>query len=130
MVQMRLLFAMMLPLILQAEFDLDKVRWRNRVVLVFAPTASNASFVKQKKILEEYSCGVRERDIITVLSPPGNFRRRFNIVAARFHVLLIGKDGRVKLRHEKPVSAEELFATIDAMPMRRSEMQVKASSCR
>ena len=38
-------------------------------------------------------------------------------------VLLIGKDGGVKLRSTEPVSTDELFALIDSMPMRRREME-------
>jgi len=36
-------------------------------------------------------------------------------------VVLIGKDGGEKLRSAQPITAERLFATIDAMPMRQSE---------
>jgi hypothetical protein len=35
----------------------------------------------------------------------------------------VGKDGGEKLSSSKPLAAEKLFATIDAMPMRRDEMQ-------
>jgi hypothetical protein len=38
-------------------------------------------------------------------------------------VLLIGKDGGVKLRAEEPLPAAEFFALIDTMPMRRREMR-------
>lgn len=38
-------------------------------------------------------------------------------------ISLIGKDGGVKARWDKAVSNEDLFAIIDAMPMRRSEMR-------
>ncbi len=43
------------------------------------------------------------------------------IEAARFKVLLIGKDGGVKLRTQTPVTPLELYQLIDAMPMRRRE---------
>jgi len=35
---------------------------------------------------------------------------------------LIGKDGGVKARWDEPISNEDLFTIIDAMPMRQSEM--------
>ena len=35
-----------------------------------------------------------------------------------FEVLLIGKDGGVKLRQERPIASETLFATIDAVKER------------
>jgi hypothetical protein len=37
--------------------------------------------------------------------------------------VLIGKDGGEKLRRTTPLSPEELFAIVDAMPMRRAEMR-------
>ena len=40
-----------------------------------------------------------------------------------FSVVLIGKDGGEKLRRATPLSPEELFAIVDAMPMRRAEMR-------
>jgi hypothetical protein len=40
-----------------------------------------------------------------------------------FAVLLVGKDGGVKLSSERPVLTENLSALIDTMPMRRREMK-------
>jgi hypothetical protein len=41
--------------------------------------------------------------------------------------VLIGKDKNIKLREQKFVSEKALFATIDAMPMRRSEIKAKTA---
>jgi len=38
-------------------------------------------------------------------------------------VLLIGKDGGVKLRSKAPIAPRTLVETIDAMPMRQDELQ-------
>jgi len=38
-------------------------------------------------------------------------------------VILIGKDGELKLRKELPVELSEIFSVIDAMPMRQREMR-------
>ena len=43
-----------------------------------------------------------------------------------FEILLVGKDGGVKLRSPAPVSTRDLFALIDAMPMRQREMRENA----
>ncbi|MEM7620524.1 MAG: DUF4174 domain-containing protein [Pseudomonadota bacterium] len=37
--------------------------------------------------------------------------------------MLLGKDGGEKLRKARRVTADELFALIDAMPMRQQEMR-------
>ncbi|MBE36310.1 MAG: hypothetical protein CMI16_12280 [Opitutaceae bacterium] len=40
-----------------------------------------------------------------------------------FSITLIGKGGGVKLKRDEVLSTAELFAVIDAMPMRRPEMR-------
>jgi len=47
------------------------------------------------------------------------------VQAGTFQVLLIGKDGGVKLRSSGPVSMKDLFGLIDSMPMRQQEMDSK-----
>ncbi len=47
------------------------------------------------------------------------------IEAGRFAVVLVGKDGGEKARWSGPVSEREVFARVDAMPMRRREMREK-----
>lgn len=42
-----------------------------------------------------------------------------------FTFVLIGKDGGEKFRSEKLVDHKQLFGLVDAMPMRRYEMQQK-----
>ena len=42
-----------------------------------------------------------------------------------FEILLIGLDGGVKLRQDEVIDTETLFARIDAMPMRRQELENK-----
>ncbi len=44
-----------------------------------------------------------------------------------FAVLLIGKDGGVKLRSGRPFALHALFDAIDAMPMRQDEMRRRAA---
>jgi hypothetical protein len=52
-----------------------------------------------------------------------NIRRRLGVQAGPFQVLLIGKDGGVKLRSSEPVSVKDIFGLIDSMPMRQQEME-------
>jgi hypothetical protein len=42
-----------------------------------------------------------------------------------FKVVLIGLDGGIKLQKNGQLTPEELFGTIDSMPMRRAEMNKK-----
>ena len=49
-----------------------------------------------------------------------SLRTRLRLPAARFAIVLIGKDGTVALRSAEPVPADTLQGRIDAMPMRRA----------
>ena len=48
---------------------------------------------------------------------------RFGVEPGTFAALLVGKDGAVKHRSAEPVEPGELYALVDAMPMRRREMR-------
>jgi len=55
-------------------------------------------------------------------------RKRFQIEAGHFTAILVGKDGTVKHRTNTPVTPENLYALIDAMPMRRREMRERGGT--
>lgn len=72
------------------------------------------------------STGIAERDIeITQVKEDSNLLSQFGVASNQFTIILIGKDGGEKFRSLKPETTETLFATIDAMPMRKSEMKKK-----
>lgn len=108
-----------------AGADVQSYRWTARPVLVFGGSPDAPDFARQMEILRAVEEGLLDRDIVvlsdTAPEAPGALRRRFS--PEGFLVVLIGKDGGVKLSQTAPVSAETLFGTIDAMPMRRREMR-------
>ena len=110
-----------------------------RVLLVFAPSGQDPRLDEQQRMLSEDREGAAERDLVLVpvagtgpaskatgrtIDEAGNrrLRERYAVAAGTFSVLLIGKDGGVKLRSRSVVPAARLFALVDAMPMRRAEM--------
>ena len=108
-----------------ARETLDQYRWSHRPVLLFAPSEHDKAYRLQMKILDAAESGLAERDVL-VLSDildvgRGKLRKTFQIDG--FEIILIGKDGGVKLRSKTPISVEDLFSVIDAMPMRRQEMR-------
>ncbi len=121
------------------ENPLAKHRWEHRVILVFAPDTESTDFQQQLDILTSDSAGMKDRDLFVYhLFPKGGtvadggdlaaetvraLRQRYRIEPSDFTTILIGKDGGEKLRTEKPLPLEKLFDTIDAMPMRRTEMR-------
>lgn len=105
-------------------------KWKKRVLLVAAPTAGQAAFQTQKKLLAAAPGGLQERDMLVLdvlhdqLAPADRqyAEQELGLKPGRFEVVLIGKDGGVKERSSQPLALETLFGTIDKMPMRRQEI--------
>ena len=107
----------------------------SRVIVVAAPGPSDEALRRQDTILRQAQPSLRQRDLVVVraLGSGGEadaLRRAVRLEAGRFGVALVGKDGGVKLRSTRPITAEALFAIIDAMPMRRQEMRRKPDRSR
>lgn len=97
-----------------------------RPLYIFAPTANDTQLAAQRVIIAARAGGFAERDVpITEVVGASALRSRFGVPVGTFKVVLVGKDGGVKLISPKPVSAAEIFALIDAMPMRRDEMRAR-----
>ena len=112
--------------------------WQNRIVLIFA-SEDDPMLEKQLKLFEENQAGMDERDLIVfrilhdqVIQTVGStydeksarkLRSQYHVAEGEFSVTLIGKDGSKKLQQQEILSIDKLFATIDAMPMRRREMR-------
>ena len=101
-----------------------------RVFVVSAPTASDPKLLLQDHDLASFSAEMDDRDLVVVhvigdqvgdtradRLDAAIVRRAAGLVTARFGVVLIGKDGGVKLRSDVPIAVGELFRVIDAMPM-------------
>ncbi len=111
--------------------------WEKRVLLVFAPADDHRERQHQRALLDAVEGGLGERDM-TVIEAFGDerllidgrdqstsgasFYDRYGVDRSEFRVILVGKDGSVKLERERAVDSADLFALIDSMPMRRYEM--------
>ena len=140
-----ILLACMMTMSLNADVSeqqllgLDNLRWKYRVILVFArqPYLSNAL-----SNLEEFAAAIEERDITWFVLDDGSLHTNydgtmsdklheqlmnshFTPVPAETAVLLIGKDGTLKSR-SSDMDLEATFGLIDQMPMRREEMRRKS----
>ena len=123
-----------------ASATLEDLRWNSRVLVLFAPAADNPVLVRQIEALRGAAAGLGERDLVVFAAagsrilavhgsaPSGETSAS---LAARLRpkdkaevsAVLIGKDGGVKWRATAPFPIGAVFDTIDAMPMRRSEMR-------
>jgi hypothetical protein len=116
----------------QASAPVDAMRWEERVLLVFAPQERDAALSKQRKIVGSDGDGFRDREL-RVVEVVGDsvagardyaprLRQRYRIASDEFAAVLVGKDGTIKLRANRPIDTAQLFTTIDAMPMRQREI--------
>ncbi|WP_214611964.1 DUF4174 domain-containing protein [Zobellia barbeyronii] len=118
--------------------DLDSYKWKNRLLLFVAQhindnalSANLNAFTKEQKKLTD-------RDLVLFAMSPkkvynqDNSKSNLNAeliykqlkLAPDFEgVLLIGKDGGIKLTKAYPLTPEVVFDKIDGMPMRQSEMR-------
>ena len=119
---------------------MDEFTCKNRLLLMFAPTADEPILAAQRGQLSDDPQGLIDRDMVLIeivadqvmvmgrTMPDleaGELRDRYGVGESQAAVLLVGKDGGVKVRQAQAVSAESLFATIDAMPMRRRKMRAR-----
>ncbi|MFC6223819.1 DUF4174 domain-containing protein [Hymenobacter artigasi] len=115
------------------EQTLREYRWKNRVLLLAAPTADQADFKAQKALLAAEKAGMMARDFVVLeifynqLSAADQqfLTKKTGISPSQFAAVLIGKDGGVKEKSSRPVEPTTWFNVVDKMPMRREEMRKK-----
>nr|WP_295922259.1 DUF4174 domain-containing protein [uncultured Dyadobacter sp.] len=117
---MKILFGIMLMTFIAAESP--------RQVLLFYTESGLEKQTEQSKILTAHQKDVDERDIrVKSLSySKSNLAewKKWNVdTGTPFTFILVGRDGGEKLRSSEVVTAEKLFGLIDAMPMRKNEVE-------
>lgn len=112
-------------------------QWKTRPLVIVAPSATDPTLVKMQDIVQlpANRGAFDERDMV-VFVVVGDRAKRNDVwlepeqaralrlaldvpVGAPATVLLVGKDGGVKMREQGVIDARTLFGTIDQMPMRR-----------
>ena len=121
------------------KIDFEEYRWNKRPLFVFSPIADREDYQKQLRDLSSKEEGVEDRNMIVhLVLEEGNsyvgdlslgkeavrqLQEKFNIGPADFVIILVGKDGGVKLRKEEYTAMSDIFDLIDSMPMRKREMK-------
>ena len=115
-------------------------KWEKRILVFSASSPKSIGYKRQEQLLTKGKKGMKERDLIIYklyddhwLDPNGDpltqdqaaaIRKSYDIPEGEFTVILIGKDGGVKLRKTDIVEPREIFALIDTMPIRMQEMRI------
>ncbi len=117
--------------------DLTPYRWQSRLLLVFVDDSANEELIDLRNSLAERACELADRDMVV-----GILSRRYSSKLGSQHVtaeqvralaeelgistergvILVGKDGTVKLRSDSLPDLHAIFRLIDGMPMRQVEM--------
>ncbi len=107
--------------------ELESLRDQFRVLLIFAPTEIAGPAATQEEWLAAHSNQLAERDVellfVSNVDGAHTVRERYEVPSGSFAVVLLGKDGQVKMRSAHPVPVDRLCAIIDTMPMRQAEMR-------
>lgn len=125
---------------------LDKHRWKNRVLLLITESETNSIYLNQLEALGDLDSDFDERRLLVIDVKRDRYRIRkqkslkknfsnwilnsslyekYAAKAVQFNIVLIGLDGSVKLKQADILLRNELFNSIDAMPMRMAELKNK-----
>ena len=120
-----------------APFTLMQYQWKNRVLVLSAPTEEDKNLREQQDdvalapeesadrdialvtLLDDGLSTAEDRELTT--EEAATLRAALGIRPGSFALRLIGKDGSVKLSGETATSMTEIYALIDTMPMRQRE---------
>ena len=118
-------------------------QWKDRIILLFSPSQAHPISEQQLASLQEFPGDLEDRNLLIyrispdrIFGPKGKgeakaskwFYDKYRVDKTQFCLILIGKDGGEKLRKNTLTTPREIFALIDSMPMRRSEMKRKNGS--
>jgi hypothetical protein len=122
----------------------EAYKWKNRIIIIFAKDRDSGFYVEQVNNLDENSIEFKERDLVSYhifdlngIGPDNQYlekadllhlKNHYNFDQGPFKLLLIGKDGTVKLERSEPVTSTEIYRLIDSMPMRQIEIQRRKNS--
>ncbi|TMV07867.1 DUF4174 domain-containing protein [Ruegeria sediminis] len=112
------------------DTDLSEFLWVNRPIVVFADSPADPRFQQQIEMLREGEAMLRDRDVVvlTDTDPKARSAVRSKLRPRGFQLVLVDKDGVVKLRKPAPWSVREITRSIDKTPMREREIRERRES--
>jgi hypothetical protein len=124
------------------SMDLTKFLWKNRLLFLFAEDANDPFFKNLQSQIAAQKAEIDDRDLIVFEVPAqgparmntnpldrkeaDSIRNHFDTASNTFSLILVGKDGGIKLKREDCVDLSTVFGLIDSMPMRQNEMRQKS----
>ena len=105
--------------------SIDRFQWLTRPIIVLADSPNDPRFSEQMELLRDEESQLLERDVIilTDTSPAAQSDLRKRLRPRGFSLVIVGKDGEVKLRKPFPWSVREITRAIDKFPLRQQEIR-------
>lgn len=105
--------------------DLKQFLWTKRPIVVFADSPDDTRYTEQMQLLAADPEALLLRDIVvlTDTDPAAKGPLRQALRPRGFGLVLIDKDGEVKLRKPLPWSTREITRSIDKWPSRQQEIR-------
>ena len=123
--------------------NLDNHKWKSRILIVKTLSSNSKKHNDQLKEFNNSDKEFKERKLVlyiinqdkfsltnytdSTLNYSGKVTKSLaeNILTESedFEIILIGLDGRIKLKQNEILLKEDLFSLIDSMPMRKNEMK-------
>jgi len=123
------------------SMDLTQFQWKNRLLFLFAPDGNSPLFKNLQSQIMAQKAEVEDRDLVVfeVLAKgpsrmntasldrqqADSIRDHFAVPRNTFSLILVGKDGGIKLKRNDQIDLGAVFELIDSMPMRQDEMRQK-----
>ena len=121
--------------------NLKEHLWENRIVLIITSGSESETYTSQIEAFNINSQEFDARKLIIYKVLPNKYKVEnsednswvsdsrlytlYNSNDKDFKIILIGLDGNIKIEQSELLTTKDLFATIDSMPMRRSELRNK-----
>lgn len=107
--------------------ELSQYLWTNRPLVVFADTPADPRYTEQMEMLLADPDGLTARDVVvlTDTDPAARSPLRQALRPRGFVVVLIDKDGVIKLRKPSPWTVREIGRAIDKTPLRQDEIRLR-----
>ncbi|GGE34608.1 hypothetical protein GCM10011360_23100 [Primorskyibacter flagellatus] len=108
-----------------APESLEALRWQKRIVAVFADSPEDPQFRRQMESLQRDPQALAYRDVVvlTDTDPAAQSALRETFRPRGFMMVLVGKDGQIKLRKPLPWDVREISRAIDKTPLRQQELR-------
>jgi len=121
----------------------DQHRWKDRVLVLVAPSEDNAGLQKQRQMIQARQDAIADRNlrIYELTGSQGSLDQQTlqtdDVTALRQHLglapedrlmILLGLDGEVKRRAPLDTPLSDFFRQIDRMPMRQADIRAKRAA--